>query len=142
MVGWGPVRRFSVLVVVGVATVSLLTSLGYGPRLFGFVNRVPGRDQTAHFVLVTLLCFSVNLGFPRARLRGRALGVLGMSAAVLVGVALEELSQILIPTRALQAVDLAANVAGVAVGGGLAALVLWLRPPPETASPFESEETP
>lgn len=101
-------------------TASLLTSLGYGPLLFGFVLDVPGGDVTAHVVLMGLLSLTVNLAVSRSR---RPLGVVPCTALLLVAVTLEELSQKLIPTRTFSLVDLAASYAGILAFAGLAAWI-------------------
>ncbi len=117
-------RRFAFLVIIVVAVVSLLASLGYGPRLFSWVNDIPGRDATCHFLLMGLLSLSVNLAFWRSEVRGRRLGVLGCTALVLIAITLEELTQILIPARAFSFRDLFASYAGILICAFAAAIVI------------------
>ncbi len=113
------------LAICAVVASSIIASLGFGPQLFGFVNRIPGGDLTGHFLLMGLLSFAVNLRFSRNRLRGRRLGVLGCTGLVLAAVTLEELTQKWIPARSFSMADLVASYTGVLTWGALAALLLW-----------------
>ncbi len=120
-------KRVAILAIVAVVAISLLTSLGYGPVLFGFVNRIPGRDTTGHFVLMGALCFLVNLGFARADRHGTPVAVLRCTAWILVAVTLEEAVQAFIPIRSFSWLDLFSSYAGIGLGGLAAALLLsWM----------------
>jgi VanZ family protein len=120
------VKRLAIVVVSAVAAVSLIASLGYR-HLFEFVLRIPGRDTTAHFAVMGLMAFVVCLGFSSSRLWGRRLGAIGCTLLVAAVVTLEEASQALLPTRAFALRDLLASLAGIALAGLLAALILALR---------------
>lgn len=107
-------KRLGILSIVVVGGISLVTSLGHG-RLFLFVNDVPGRDLTAHFALMGMVCFFCALGFAESRPWGRPLGVLGCTLLVTAAVTAEELSQTLIPRRSFSFQDLLASYAGILV---------------------------
>ena len=117
-------RRLALLVIVVVIGISVLASLGYGPRFFGWVNRIPGRDATGHLVLMGMLSLFVNLGFSSHRIGGRRLGVIGCTALVLLAVTLEELVQILVPARDFSLRDLFSSYAGIGICSVAAAVVL------------------
>lgn len=122
-------KRLAIVVISAVAAVSLIASLGYG-RLFDFVLRIPGRDTTAHFVVMGLMAFVVSLGFSSSRLWGRRLGAIGCTLLVVAVVTLEEASQALIPTRSFSLRDLLASYGGIVLAGLLAALILAFRTRP------------
>ena len=107
-------------VIASVFVISLLASLGYGPVLFSWVLKVPGRDLTMHFVLMGLLSLSVNLWLAAGPWEGAVRRIARITAWVAVAVTLEELSQFVIPKRNFSVEDLSSSLAGVAVGGLLA----------------------
>ena len=119
-------KRLAIVAVSAVAVISFIASLGYR-HLFDFVNRIPGRDTTSHFVVMGLVAFVVCLGFSSSRLWGRRLGAIGCTLLVAAVVTLEEASQALIPTRSFALRDLFASYGGIALAGLLAALVLAFR---------------
>ena len=107
------------IVIVAVAA----SNFGAGPRLFGFIDHVPGRDKTAHFLLMGALSFSTVLAFaPRLKTSlGRAscrliLGLCGI-------ITLEEVSQHFIAARSFSIADLLASLTGAGIFGWLAHLV-------------------
>lgn len=103
-------------VIASVFVISALASLGYGPVLFSFVLKIPGRDLTGHFVLMGLLSLSVNLWLAEGPWEGALRRIARVTAWVSVAVTLEELSQFVIPKRNFSTDDLSASVAGVVVG--------------------------
>lgn len=85
----------------------------------------PGGDKLGHFVLMGGLSYAVNRAIGRARggkglVAAHALLAPG-TLAVAVSVALEEWSQMAFRSRSASVLDLAASLAGVAVGALLAA---------------------
>ncbi len=119
-------KGLAVFSIAAVAAISLLVSLGYGSVL-RFVNGIPGRDTTAHFVLMGLMSLFVALGFSSSRLWGRRLGALGCTLLVAAAVTLEEASQVWIPSRNFALSDLLASYGGILLAGLLAALILSRR---------------
>lgn len=107
----------------------VIANLGYADRVFGFLDYIPGRDVTGHFVLFGLLSFAVNAWLAAS---GRARTHVTAELAGLV--VLEELSQALIPARTFSLVDLSASLAGLVVGAAVS-LVL----PRAGTSKFHSE---
>jgi hypothetical protein len=86
---------------------------GLGPRLWGWVDRVPMGDKLCHGALMFTLCLLANLvlGCRELRPGRRALLV----ATVVVGclVLAEEISQIWIPGRNFDLLDLSADAIGL-----------------------------
>ena len=115
------VKLATVSFAAALVVVIVLSDLGYGPRLFGFVNSIPGGDHTGHFFLMGMLSFLVNLSLSCARFRVAGLGILKGTAIVFAIVTLEELSQLLFPARRFSYTDLLFSYAGVLVFGWLAA---------------------
>lgn len=111
-------RGVAWVVIAAAAAISVAASLGLTPP---YVKSLPGEETGAHVLVTLALSLAANLGFADARVRGRRLGIPGITALVLGVVTLEELSQRWISTRAVQTEDLAANAAGILTG----ALVAW-----------------
>ena len=108
------------IVVVAVAA----SNFGAGPRLFGFIDHVPGRDKTGHFLLMGALSFAAVLALaPRLKTSLRKAScrvILALSGII----TLEELSQYFIATRTFSIADLLASLAGAGIFGWLAHLVV------------------
>lgn len=108
------------IVIIAVAA----SNLGAGSRLFGFIDRIPGRDKTGHFLLMGALSFAAVLALaPRLKISlGKA------SCRVILAlcgvITLEELSQYFITTRTFSIADLLASLAGAGIFGWLAHLVV------------------
>ncbi len=119
-------KRLAIFSILIVGAINLVASFG-DRSVARLVNRLPGRDITAHFVLVGLVALFVALGFASSRLGGRRLGALGCSLLVAAAVTLEEASQSLIPSRSFSLSDLLASYGGILVAGLLAAAILSRR---------------
>jgi hypothetical protein len=104
---------------LAILSIILAADLGWGGALFDWVACIPGRDFTAHFILIGLLSLTVNLALHRrsVTLAGRPFQLGSLILIPLV--TLEELSQIWIPTRGFSLLDLAANYLGIGLLGGL-----------------------
>ena len=117
-------KALALSVIASVFVISLLASLGFGPALFSWVLKIPGRDVTMHFVLMGVLALSVNLWLAAGPWEGALRRVVRVTAWVTAAVTLEELSQYVIPRRNFSMEDLSASLAGVVVGA-LAALAFF-----------------
>lgn len=115
-----------------VVVLTLLANLGYAPRLFRLASLLPGRDFTGHFLLMGMLSFFVNMGLASQRVLGRRLGVAGLTLILLVALALDEASHLLLSHRAFEWSDLAASYAGALV---FAAVAAWLQSRRSAADP-------
>ena len=115
------------------ATLLLIGLLGYviwsatteHPSIFfRIIDQAPWGDKLSHFLLVGLLTLLVNLSFRNRRISiGSRAWLLG-SVLVMIVITLEELSQSLIPSRELDAMDLLANYLGVIVFGYVAKVLM------------------
>lgn len=110
-----------ICITVVVAVVA--SNLGQGAQLFGFVDRIPGRDKTGHFLLMGALSFFVVLVLvPRMKMRsGKACALVVFGLCVIVG--LEEVSQAFISTRSFSVGDLICSLAGIVVFGACGLLL-------------------
>jgi VanZ family protein len=99
--------------------VALVVAADRGALPLHLTARLPGGDKAGHFLLMGLLSLLVNLAFASRD----AFGVLRCSFLVAAVVTLEELSQAALRYRNFETADLAADLAGIAVFGLLAALL-------------------
>jgi VanZ family protein/predicted nucleotidyltransferase len=110
----------------GLLVIAILISanLGVLPQAIRNLYDFPGGDKLGHFLLFGLLGLLVNLSARRARPYPQSLRIgLSLSLFLAIGVALEEWSQALFPTRTSDLGDLAASLAGMTTGG----LLAWMR---------------
>lgn len=110
-----------------ILAIIFLANMDAGHGLMDLANRLPGRDVTAHFILMGILSFLVNASLRGARVSCFGLrlphGTLIMAALV----TLEESSQTLLPARTFSLLDLAASLGGVILLGQAACLPIWRR---------------
>jgi VanZ family protein len=112
-------RYLAYLAIAAFVSVSALVSVH--KSWFTFVYRMPGRDQFAHLIGMGLLTFFMVLGFASRAARGRSLGPLASMAAATLLVTLDEVLQLVIPSRAFSLDDLAWSLSGVLIFGLAAA---------------------
>lgn len=105
----------SILAFAFVAWIIYLANAGHAVEFFAAVRRAGG-DKLGHFLLIGGLAYFVNMSLACRRWRGWLLG----SLIVAVLATLEEFSQVWIENRHCDALDLAADLAGIWVAGLLA----------------------
>ena len=93
----------------------------YAPELTAYVNQIPGRDKTGHFVLMGVFALLVTSSIPDHRLRLGSFAVPAGIPLVLVAATLEELSQLWLEHRRFSYTDLLSSYAGILVFTALAA---------------------
>jgi polysaccharide biosynthesis protein VpsQ len=108
-------RPLALFVVAANVAISILSDLGYGSILFGFLTGYRGGDVIGHILLTGVLSFVVNVGFAPG-VHGHPLRVLRTTTFVFLASTLEELSQAIIPARSFSLVDLLASYAGIIIG--------------------------
>ena len=113
---WRVTLIYGVLLIV----IVVLAGTGNLGGILGAIHRVPLGDKIAHFVLVGLLAYAVNISVP-----GRVFGYGRVTVTqgtlwVLAVVTLEEISQYWLPSRNFDLADLLADVLGIAVFSWLA----------------------
>lgn len=114
-----------------IATIIALANSGVLGAHLGWLHAWPWGDKLAHFLLIGTLAGLVNLVLQgrQSRVWGRALPTGSLWVGVLV--VLEEASQAWIPARSCSLVDLAADLGGILILGGLGAY--WARKTPPTS---------
>jgi len=112
-------RYLAYLAITAFISISALVSV-HKPW-FGFIYAMPGRDLMAHFIGMGLLSFFMVLGFASRASQTRPLSPLASMTAATLLVTLDEVSQLVIPSRAFSLNDLAWSLAGVLVFGLAAA---------------------
>ncbi len=105
--------------------ISIIVAANSGALDVSFLRHVPGGDKLGHFLFMGGLSFLVNLSL--GTFGGRRFTVLRVCVGLSLLVGLEELSQVWLRYRAFELADLAADVAGISVFGGLAGLYLGSR---------------
>lgn len=106
------------LVIALIVAATVAANTGNGGQLFAFVDRIPGKDLTGHFLLYGLLGFFV-VGFLSKTNHRSAKAVFGWILLAACVVAVEEFSQAFFPSRTFSVLDLVASLAGLLVGSAL-----------------------
>lgn len=119
-------KTFLWLTILIIIAATIVANLGLGVVLFKFVELLPGKDVTAHFLLYFLLGFAVSLYLRMAKnvsIRTNAIWI----AIIAILVTAEEFSQALIPSRSFSYKDLIASLGGLLAGTLVANLICWIR---------------
>ena len=106
---------FSISFLAFIAWVIYLANTAQPSVFFELIAHIPYGDKVGHFCLFGFLSFGANFAF---KLKKFSLGFFKLywgSAAVLLFVVIEELSQYFIPNRTLDATDLIADFLGIIV---------------------------
>jgi hypothetical protein len=88
--------------------------------VFGWIRERPGLDKICHFLLIGGLAFVVNYGLCGREMRIGKMSFLLGSVTVGILCLLEEVSQLFIPSRTFDLVDLTADFLGIWLIGRLA----------------------
>jgi polysaccharide biosynthesis protein VpsQ len=115
---WIPFSLFF-LFVVGIIVAD---DLGRLQTIIHWVGSFPLGDKWGHFIMIGTLTFLLNHALDGRMLKIGGRKVLLGCAVVTVGMTLEEFSQIWIPSRTFDLVDLSANYLGICLAGWI-----WLR---------------
>ena len=84
-----------------------------GMKIFSFVRNIPGGDKSGHFVVFALFAIVVNLFLDFRYVSIKKKKILLGSVIVFFIASIEELSQIWIPNRTFDLVDLFADSMGI-----------------------------
>ena len=105
-----------------------IANTGRGGRYWSFLDRIPYGDKLGHMLLMGTLCFLLNMA-----LRCRTVP-LGGEVRIFLGTLLvalfvlgEEISQIFLPSRTFDFVDLLADAIGIALASWLAWMLFGKR---------------
>ena len=117
-------RIIAVLFVSFVAFLLVSVNLGWNWFFIAWVKLVPFEDKLIHFLLMGLLSFFVNLLLDARQTSLANFRVLSGSLIVLLITTAEEFSQLLLPHRNFEILDLICNFCGILLFGKLAALMV------------------
>jgi polysaccharide biosynthesis protein VpsQ len=110
------------LFLLFIAGIIIGIDLGRLRGIVGLVNSLPFGDKGGHLLFMGLLTFSLNHALNGRMVEIGRLNLLLGCSIVAVGITIEEVSQIWIPLRTFDLVDLIANYLGIAISG-----LVWLR---------------
>jgi VanZ family protein len=108
------------------ASIVYAADTGIGKPVFDFVRYLPLGDKVSHFLLMGTLSILANLSLQTRTLGGGRLAPGIGTVLVTTVVVAEEFSQIWVPARSFDLLDLTADFLGIA-GGEMAARALWSR---------------
>lgn len=111
---------FYLLIIVGIIIAADIKSTSY---LLGFVGNVPYGDKIGHFVLFGVLAFLADFSFGMRNFTFGRFGYLIGSLIVLIGITVEEFTQIFMRGRTFSWVDLLCGYAGIFFFGELARII-------------------
>jgi VanZ family protein len=106
-------RWLAVAVILAVLVITSTVSLGYVHVFRPILVYVRVDDTVTHFAVMGALSAAVNLGFAEARPFGERLGIPLVTAWVVLGATLEELSQGYFPLRTVTLEDLVYSYMGI-----------------------------
>ena len=115
---WLPFSLFFLFV----AGIIIGSDLGLISSITNWVNNLPYGDKTGHVLLIGTLTFLLNYGLNGRMVKIGRLKILLGCAIVAVAITVEEFSQMWIPLRTFDSIDLAANYLGIGLAG-----LIWLR---------------
>ncbi len=110
-----------ILVIAGIVIIANVKSTRY---LLNFSGGIPYFDKIAHFLLMGVFSFLVNLVLKGRKFSIWKLRYLSGSLIVLIIVTIEEFSQIFISGRAFDPGDLVADYLGIILFGELARVII------------------
>jgi len=90
-----------------------------GQMISRFIGQIPFGDKILHFILLAVLSFLLNGVLHRRRLNLCGADLLSGSLLVAFGITLEECSQLFIPSRNFEFMDMLCNYAGIYAGSFL-----------------------
>jgi polysaccharide biosynthesis protein VpsQ len=114
---WLPFLIFFLL-IIGIITAN---DLGRLRTIIGLINSVPFGDKFGHIILIGTLTYLLNYALADRMLKFGNHKILLGCLVIAVIMTIEECSQIWMPTRTFDSIDLSANYLGLSIAG-------WLRP--------------
>lgn len=120
-------KTLAIVMVVTIASATLIANLGYGDQVFAFLRYVPGGDLTGHFGLYALLGFALTSWVSRPTRAETRSARIRITAVLAILVSLEEVCQSVIPARTFSLLDMTASVFGLVAGLLVATLLAGAR---------------
>lgn len=106
----------AVLFALFMLAITLIADSGNADRCWGFVGDIPYGDKAGHLVLMGMLAFLCNLGFPPRRNDGYRRLITTTTLVLLVLLTAEEITQAFKPHRTCDLMDWLADLLGLALG--------------------------
>jgi polysaccharide biosynthesis protein VpsQ len=119
---WLPFLLFF-LFIVGIIVAN---DLGRLRNIIGLVNNLPFGDKFGHIILIGTLTYLLNYALADRPLKIGNYKILLGCLIIAVTMTIEEFSQIWVPTRTFDLLDLSANYLGISIAG-------WLRIRPKSS---------
>ncbi|MBS0262949.1 MAG: VanZ family protein [Planctomycetes bacterium] len=119
-------RTASVVFALGIGLIVYAADKGLAKPVFDAVRALPAGDKISHCLLMGTLAALTNLAWSCRRLGSRDWSPGIGTLVVIVIVVAEEISQIWIPGRTFEWLDLTADAVGIALGQWIA-LRIWRR---------------
>jgi polysaccharide biosynthesis protein VpsQ len=119
---WLPFLLFLSLII----GITVADNLGRLRSLINLITSVPGGDKVGHAIFIGTLAFLLNYALSGRMLKIGRYQILWGCLVIAVAMTMEEFSQIWIPIRNFDLLDLAANYFGITMAGWL-----WLRSHPK-----------
>jgi polysaccharide biosynthesis protein VpsQ len=110
---WLPFSLFFLFV----AGIIVGSNLGLLIGITNWVNDLPFGDKCGHLVLIGVLTFLLNYGLGGRKVKIGRLKILLGGTLVAVAMTIEEISQIWMPLRTFDFIDLSANYLGITLAG-------------------------
>jgi len=111
-------NRYGILLLLFTGFLGLVVvaaDVGVGNRLWGWLHDVPLGDKICHFTFMLTWTLLINLALSRRTIPGGGPLLVGSLIVALMVIA-EEFSQLWIPGRSFDLVDLAADSLGLVLG--------------------------
>ncbi len=114
-------KAITLIYILGFIAILIFADSGtpFCISIFDAMENIPFVDKVLHFLLLGILSLLTNLSFSTKRVSIGYFTFLLGSLIVTVAITLEECSQLFIPHRHFEIMDLLCNYAGILVGGYL-----------------------
>ncbi|PSB53803.1 VanZ family protein [Chamaesiphon polymorphus] len=110
---WLPFSLFFLFV----ASIIVGSNVGRLTSITSLVDSLPFGDKWGHLVLIGLLTFLLNHALSGRKMKIGRLKILLGGTIVAVAITVEEISQIWMPLRSFDLIDLSANYLGITLAG-------------------------
>jgi hypothetical protein len=117
------IRVVLIVYCIFLGVVIFTADLGAEERYWGWLKQIPMGDKIGHCTLIFGLCALANLAMKCQTVRLGQLPILLGTVIVLTLVLAEEFSQIWIPGRDFDVLDIAADLVGIGCGDQIARVV-------------------
>jgi len=110
---WAKSVLFLFLIFLG--AIIFLVNSGFDEGIFSFINQVPGKDKTGHFLIMGTFCFLLNSALENRLVPKIPFRFFLGTLIALIFVTTEECSQIFLSSRTFDLMDMLSNYLGILV---------------------------